>query len=263
MKEVLQQKIIKGMSDEQKTNVIREFLQILILKIMFDRNVFENLAFVGGTALRILYGLRRFSEDLDFSLVNKEKYSFSELLKILTYELKLNNLEFEFKSNENNIVHSSLIKFPGLLADMGLKVHPKQKLSIKLEIDTNPPLGGISQQQPVTESFVFTVNTFDLSSLYATKLHACFFRTYTKGRDFYDLLWYLGKKIEPNYILLNNAIRQTQKKDYNIGSENIKQFIRDKLEKVDFNLIQRDVERFLEDKNELKMLDREVMINLL
>jgi predicted nucleotidyltransferase component of viral defense system len=263
MNELLQQRLAKGASDEEKLNKTREFLQILLLKIMFDRGAFDHLAFVGGTALRILYGLRRYSEDLDFSLVKKTGYNFKDLLHQLAYELKQYNMAVEVTSKENNIVHSSFLKFPGLLNEIGVSKIKGQKLSIKLEIDTNPPKGWHSQLTPVTESFVFAVNTFDLPSLYATKLHACFFRRFTKGRDFYDLIWYLGKKIEPNYILLNNAIKQTEKKDLKIGPGNFRDFLQDKLGQVDFKVVRRDVERFLEDKSELKLLDRQIILGMI
>lgn len=263
MNELLQQTLAKATSDEDKLNKTRGFLQILMLKIMFDRGAFDNLAFVGGTALRILYGLRRYSEDLDFSLIKRQGYNFKTLLRQLAYELKQYNLKVEFTSKETNIVHSSFLKFPGLLNEIGVSKIKEQKIFIKLEIDTNPPKGWHSNLNPVTESFVFAVNTFDLASLYATKLHACFFRRFTKGRDFYDLIWYLGKKIEPNYTLLNNAIKQTEKKDLKIGTDNFHDFLQNKLQKVDFKLIRKDVERFLEDKSELKLLDREIILRMI
>lgn len=263
MLEVLKQKIKIGSSDEDKINKAREFLQVLMLKTMFDDGVFDNLAFVGGTALRILYGMRRYSEDLDFSLIKKQEYDFNELLHKLVHKLKQYNFEVEHTAKEAGIVHSSFIKFPALLKELGINKIEKQKLSIKLEIDTNPPLGWHANLNSITDIFVFAVKSFDLPSLYATKLHACFFRRYTKGRDFYDLIWYLGKKIEPNYVLLNNAIKQTEGKDFKINKDNLKLFLRDKLKDVDFNLIRKDVERFLEDKTELKMFNRDIILSII
>lgn len=263
MYELLRQKFTSVMSDEEKINKTREFLQILILKIMFDKDFFNNLAFVGGTALRILYGMRRYSEDLDFSLVKKQKYNFKTLISQLVYELRQYNLNVEPKNKESSTVHNSFLKFPDLLNKLGLTGVKKLNLSIKVEIDTNPPNGWHSALIPITDSFVFVVNSFDLPSLYATKLHACLFRRFTKGRDFYDLVWYLGKKIEPNYILLNNAVKQTEKKNLRIGQTNLKQFIRDKLKKTDFDLVRKDVERFLENKPELKLLDRNLILKMM
>ncbi len=263
MYELLKQKLTPVMSNEDKINKSREFLQMLILKIMFDRNAFDNLAFVGGTVLRILYGLRRYSEDLDFSLIKKQGYNFKNLLNQLVYELKQYNLTVEISTKEFNVVQSSFLKFPILLKELGLSKLEKQKISIKIEIDVNPPKGWHTKLNPVTESFFFAVNSFDLPSLYATKLHACFFRRFTKGRDFYDLLWYLGKKIEPNYTLLNNAIKQTENENLKIKSDNLKFFMKDKLQKVNFDLVRKDVERFLEDKNELKLLDQHIMLKMI
>jgi predicted nucleotidyltransferase component of viral defense system len=237
---------------------VREFLQILSLKIIYDAGHFENLGFAGGTALRILYGLRRFSEDLDFSLVLKKDYSFTRLTADLKRGFELNGFHAEMEPKEDKTVHSSFIKFQGLLKELGLSALKDQKLSIKFEIDTNPPQGGHLTRTLVNKTFVFTVNHFDISSLYATKLHACFFRKYTKGRDFYDFLWYLGKKTEPNFVLLNNAIQQTQGYDPKLVPANFKAFLMEGLGRVDFLAAKKDVERFLEDKKELELFRAEI-----
>ncbi|OIO73840.1 MAG: hypothetical protein AUJ85_07055 [Elusimicrobia bacterium CG1_02_37_114] len=263
MYELLKQKLKRAITAEDKINKLREFLQTLILKIMFDHQTFENLAFVGGTALRILYGVRRYSEDLDFSLIKRRNYSFESLINDLLYELKHYGLKVESVKKENNVVNICMIKFPALLNELSISGIKEQKLSIKLEIDTNPPKGWNTALTPISESYVFAIKHFDLPSLYATKLHACFFRRYTKGRDFYDLVWYLGKKTVPNFILLNNAVKQTEKKDFKIDSRNLKTFLIDKLKGVDFNYIRKDVERFLEDKNELKMLDKKIIMQII
>lgn len=263
MREILSKRIASLKSREEKSHRAREFLQVLILKIFFDGGAFENLAFVGGTALRICFGLRRFSEDLDFNLIRRRGYDFGSLLERTRKELERYNLRAETSIRESGVVQNSFLKFPGLLRELGISEHPRQKLSIKIEIDTNPPAGWGLSVYPVSETFVFAVNGYDLPSLYATKLHACFFRPYTKGRDFYDLVWYLGRRIEPNYVLLNNAIRQTEKQDLKIGPNNFRSFLRGKLEKLNFNSIRRDVERFLEDKNELKLLDSQNILKMI
>lgn len=262
MIESMKQSFSTGMSLQDKVNKTREMLQVLMLKIMFDRGAFKNMAFVGGTALRVLYDLRRYSEDIDFSLINKSGYSFTGLLKGLVFELKHYGFVIEAEPKQDKIVHSSMIKFPELLTKLGLSQMKEQKLAVKLEIDINPPKGWKTIVTPITRSFVFAVNSFNLPSMYATKLHACFFRRFTKGRDFYDLIWYLGKNIEPNYVLLNNAIMQTEKKDLKIGSENFRKFMGERLAKIDFKAARKDVERFLEDKNELKLFDKNMIMNM-
>ncbi len=210
MIDVIRQKISQASSSEEKFNKTREFLQLLVLKIIFDRKYFNNIAFVGGTALRILYDLKRFSEDLDFSLIEAKGYSFGSMAEALENDLKNYGLKAEMPARDKNIVNSGMIKFPGLLSELGLSNIKEQKLAVKLEVDTNPPKGWKLELTPVSSSYIFAVNHFDLPSLFATKLHACFFRKYSKGRDFYDFVWYFGRKIKPNYLLLNNAVRQTE-----------------------------------------------------
>jgi len=262
MNELLEQIVGKETTAENKLNKTREFLQELMLKIVFDRGMFNNLAFVGGTALRLLYDLRRYSEDLDFSLIKTRGYSFDGLLHDLVFELEHFGFEVENSPGKSGTVHASMIKFPGLLAELGLSRLKGQKLSVKLEIDTNPPAGWKTILSPVAKAFVFAVNSFDLPSLYATKLHACFFRKFIKGRDFYDLIWYLGKKVEPNYPLLNNAIEQTEKVNLRIDRDNFREFMRQRLTGIDLSLARKDAERFLEDKSELNLFDRDLILKL-
>ena len=257
MIEILKQQLKSDMPNEEKINRVREVLQLTVLKIMYDKGYFKNLAFCGGTALRVLFDLRRFSEDLDFSLIDKKGYDFLQVNSKIENELKLYGLDAQTKVKENKTVQSAFLKFPMLLKELGLSELSSQKLSIKIEIDSNPPEGWRAQTTLVNKVYMLNITHFDLPSLYATKLHACFFRRYIKGRDFYDLVWYLGKKIQPNYILLNNAIKQTHGHDLKLSEENFKEFLLERLGKIDFKFVKKDVERFLEDRNELKLLDFE------
>lgn len=249
---------------EEQFNHLRELLQILVLKIIYDTGLFKNVAFTGGTALRVLFDTRRFSEDLDFSLIEKKGYSLKKFAKTLEKKLSHYHLEQEIKTKDKKVVHELLIKFKNILYEMELSPLSKQKLLIKVEIDTHPPSGGNLELTVINKLFMFTITHFDLPSLYATKLHACFFRRYTKGRDFYDLLWYLAKKLEPNYTLLNNAIRQTHSgKLPKINKNNFQQFLLEHVSKLNFEKIRQDVKRFLEDKNEVNLLDRQKFISLI
>ncbi|NPV14035.1 nucleotidyl transferase AbiEii/AbiGii toxin family protein [candidate division WOR-3 bacterium] len=263
MLEVIEKSIAGIARREEKVHITREFLQLLVLKILDDKGYFKNLAFVGGTALRVLYGLRRFSEDLDFSLIAKKDYDFDNLLEKVAYELTKAGFSLDIKSSTEGAVHSALLKFKDILFLLGLAHQKGQKLSIKLEIDSNPPRGWQTELSLVNKHFVFTVNHFDIPSLYATKLHACFFRKYIKGRDFYDLIWYLGKKVLPNFELLNNAIEQTEHKRINLNKEDFNDFLRARLARVDFARVKKDVERFIEDKNELKLLNKDLILKLI
>lgn len=255
MIDVIKQLIAGTSTLEEKINRAREFLQIVILKILYDKTTLDCLSFTGGTSLRILFDLRRFSEDLDFSVIKRDRYNFTDIHQELVSGLRIHGLNVEIKSSKENNVHSLLLRFRDLLKPLGISHMSSQKLAIKLEIDTNPPSGGHIVSTLINKVYIFNVLHFDLPSLYATKLHACFYRKYTKGRDYYDLLWYAVKKIKPNYVLLNNAIAQTQGKALKINEENLKSFLLKNIEQVDFVKVRQDVERFLEDKSELKLLE--------
>jgi predicted nucleotidyltransferase component of viral defense system len=260
MIDFLQKHISSELTPENKMNMLREALQLLVLKILQDKGHFSYMAFVGGTALRILYGMRRFSEDLDFSVIDKKGYNFNEVISDIKRELGLFGLEVDTKTKTTRAVHSCMLKFSGLLKKLSLSALSGEKLSIKFDADSNPPSGGKDETTLVNNIYLISVRHLDLSSLYATKIHACCFRGYAKGRDFYDLVWYLGKKITPNYILLNNAIKQTQGKDPGLSSENISEFLLSKITDIDFTTIRKDAERFLEDKNELRLMDSSFIV---
>jgi predicted nucleotidyltransferase component of viral defense system len=261
MIELIKQQFTAGMTNEEKLNRAREFVQILCLKILDEKKAFESVAFTGGTALRVVFGLRRFSEDLDFSFVKKDGRSFLVMNEELIKGLQLAGLEVESKPKIENTVHNTMLKFSGLMKELGLSPLGSQKLSIKIEVDTNPPKGGHIQSRFIQKAFVFNVAHFDLPSMYATKLHACFYRTYVKGRDLYDFIWYMANKVKPNFTLLNNAIEQTQGKIPLIDEGNFKEFLLKGIERVDFKDARKDVERFLEDKSELRLFDAKLIKN--
>ena len=259
MIELLKQQFTPNMTDEEKLNRVRELLQLAALKTMYDGNLFDKVAFTGGTSLRILFDLKRFSEDLDFSVVDNKGYDFRELISGLIRGFRLNGLKAEAALKDEKNVHSAFLKFGGLPKELGLSALPEQNLSIKIEVDSNPPRGGRIENALVNKTYMFTVTHFDLPSSFATKLHACFYRKFTKGRDFYDFIWYLGKKIKPNYFLLNNVIKQTEGEGPGLNDGNIKDFLMEKVEGVDFGAAKKDVERFLEDKSELRLFDAKVI----
>lgn len=263
MIEVLKQQFTASMPPEEKLNRTREFLQIMALKNLYDQNVFENIAFVGGTALRVLYDIRRFSEDLDFSLVSPKNYDFKKLNAGLVRHFNLNNLAVECKPKIDKTVHSAFLKFPGILKELGLGAFAAQKLSIKLGVDSNPPKGWRLAETTLNKTYIFSVRHFDLPSMLATKIHACFFRKYTKGRDFYDLVWYLGKKVFPNLELLNNAVHQTEGKNPGLTEANLKDFILSGLANIDFNAAVNDLRRFIVDETELRVINKKSLSALI
>lgn len=267
MKDYIKEIIDKNLDRNENENRIREYIQKYFLYILYKKKLYKNLVFVGGTALRFIYNTRRFSEDLDFSLSeNSDGYDFFKMLEVVKNELTLAGYSPEVKYNKEGSVNNAFFKFPDLLYEVGLNDHKKEKISIKVEIDKNSPQGGKEKVSLYNSTFLFYLLHYDLSSMFAGKLHALLCRKYDKGRDWYDLMWYLSKfeNLEPNLILLNNAVQQTcsRKLENNI-IEDWKVELNKKLDTVDMKKIRDDVERFLEDKNELRLLTKETFKNLL
>ncbi len=195
-----------------KMNVMREYLQAYTLRIMYDSGFFRSAAFLGGTALRFLYDLPRFSEDLDFSLVEKGgNHNFAEIVKKIKDEFASMDYNISATHNDKNTVQNAFFKFEGLMYEVGISPLKAQKFSIKIEIDTNPPEGAVAKSDIVNKYFPIGFLSYDIPSLFSGKLHAILCRKYTKGRDLFDLGWYLSKwkGLSPNLTLLKNALVQT------------------------------------------------------
>jgi len=261
--ELIKTKLGKYDDDLTKQNQLREFLQLLTLKSLEENGYFRDIAFVGGTALRIIYDLNRFSEDLDFSLFNSRNYDFDKIIESLERTYKQNNLKVSMRLKPDKTVNSAFIRFENLLYDLGLSPLRDQKLSIKLEVDTNPPAASKSELSMVNKNYVIAINHYDLPSLFAGKCHALLFRKYAKGRDYYDLLWYLSKGIEPNYALLENAISQTESKEIKLNSETCLELLKERIREADFKKILNDLEPFLLDPSEAKYFNKEHFLSVL
>ncbi len=261
MKNILRQKIEELKTKEAKYNFTREYLQELMLQIIDRKGYFRNLAFVGGTALRVLYDLPRFSEDLDFSLINKKGFSFGALLVTLKKELELNGFSVEEAKGGEKTVLSEFIRFKGLLYELGLSSQKGEKLFIKLEIDSNPPPGYKAELSVINKNFLFKVQGYDIPSLFASKLHAFLFRKFVKGRDYYDLLWFFARKSPINYKLLSNAARQTEKKPFDLDPAKTQDLLLARINKVDFSHVLKDIRPFLETAGEESYFKKEYFIS--
>jgi len=245
-------------------NLLREYLQAFVLRSLHDCEGFRSLAFVGGTALRFLHGLPRFSEDLDFSLEQGEGYDGKAWMAAVKRELTLAGFEPEVTWNDRKTVHTAWIRLAGVLREAGLSALAGQKLSIKLEIDTRPPVGAHSERRVVTRHLSFLLRHYDLPSLLAGKLHALITRKYVKGRDWYDLLWYLSQRPAPvpNLTFLQNAIDQTQGAG-RYDAERWREHVREHLRRLDMKAVRNDVLPFLERARDADLLNRDNLKGLL
>jgi len=250
----------------QKLNLMREYLQAYILKILFEAGFFHDAAFVGGTALRFLYGLPRFSEDLDFSLVPpSQKFAFIKTIEKTKYELEKAGYVVEVRYSEENTVNYAFVKFQDLLFELGVSALKNQKLSIKLEIDTKPPSGAVIENIITNKFFPISFTAYDKASLLSGKIHCLLTRKYTKGRDYFDLGWYLTKwaDLEPNYELLKNSLEQTDWQGAMPDKSNWKKLLLEVVSKTDWKIVNKDVKNFLETESDLKIFNQENLIKLL
>lgn len=244
----------QGITDQGILNLIREYLQVLILKAIYQSKYGGGLSFMGGTCLRICHDLKRYSEDLDFTLDKKiQKYSFSELNEIIVSFLKNTDFEVDVHVSEDKIVQKSFIRVSKVLHTFGLSPIKSQKIHVKLEIDTNPvPISSDEMESffvtKFNENFPILKHTDD--TLFAGKICAVLNREYTKGRDFYDLLWYLNRKQKVNLAYLNSAFKQAKKELRFKDGTDVLQALTKRVENVEIEEIMKDMSRFLEDPNE-------------
>ncbi len=251
-------------------NALKEIIQEIALLGLWRAKFFEKAAFYGGSALRILYGLNRFSEDLDFSLLHKDAgFSLATYCTAVEDELKSFgfsvHVERKVKKAETN-VDSAFIKagtlknmlvidIPGALTK---NIHSGKLLKVKLEVDRDPPPGFETEAKYLFQPIPFSVNTFTLPNLFAGKMHAILCRawgTRVKGRDWYDLAWYAGQNIALSLKHLESRMRQTKhlKEDEALTEESLKQKLKQRILDVDWNDARRDVENLVRDAASLEL----------
>lgn len=249
MKDYLIDLVRQAPSSLLARNTAREYLQARILAVLQRAGAMIPLALHGGTALRFRFSHGRYSEDLDFALEgDQRRYDFHSYLQAIQTELKLEGYTVELKVNNQKPVQSALVRFPGLLYELQLSALRSEKLAIKLEVDTHPPKGAVLSTSIVRRFVVLQIQHHDKASLLSGKLHAILQRPYPKGRDIYDLFWYLSDPSwpPPNLVMLNNALAQTKWQGGEMTGENWKTIVGERLRQLDWDNIQTDVSPFLE-----------------
>jgi len=266
MKEYLTRLIQSSASPVDARNLAREYLQALILQSLQRAGAMTALAFHGGTALRFLYSLPRYSEDLDFALEsNHHSYNFRAYLQSIRKDMEAQGYNITLKVNDQKTVHSAFIRFSGLLHELKLSPHRDETLAVKLEVDTHPPAGAGLSTTLVRRHVLLNLQHHDRASLLAGKLHAILQRPYLKGRDVYDLIWYLSDRDwpAPNLVLLNNALAQTQWAGSILAINNWREIVRAQIESVSWEQVLGDVRPFLAAQKEAGLLTKENLIGLL
>lgn len=268
-------------NNEERGNVIKEIMQEITLSGLSRAGFFNKAAFYGGTCLRIFYGLNRFSEDLDFALLERNNhFNIDEYFPHLKKEFESYGIDIVVESKKkekDTAVRSAFLKGNTLMLMMSFfpksedakRVVSNQKIKIKFEIDIDNPNGGITEVKYKMLPAPYEVRIFDEPTLFAGKVHAIICREYknhVKGRDYYDYLFYVGKGSKINLKYLENKLKNTGgiiKDNESLSIEKVKELLREKFEKTDYQSAKNDVTNFIVDKESLNLWKKELFISTL
>ena len=276
-------KIIETMlsknDDSNKENAIKEIVQEIVLSGLSRGGFFDRAVFYGGTCLRIFHHLDRFSEDLDFALISKDKsfkledYFPSIQKELLSYGLDMEVIKKD-KGNDHDI-QSAFVK--GNTKILLLSFYPKgdvnniannQVIKIKFEIDIDNPDGGVIETRYRLLPSPYEIKIFDESTLFAGKIHAIICRAYKKrikGRDYYDYLFYCAKNTKINLLYLENKLKNSGILDKNTALDIslVKKLLKEKFVTVDYELAKQDVLPFINNGQRLDFWNKELFLSTL
>ncbi len=271
MSEIIKQRVrqANAKSSEQETMVLREIVQEIALLGLWRSKFFEHAAFYGGTALRILYGLDRFSEDLDFTLLKKDtKFEITRYAGAIQQELESYDIEASVERKAKSIrtpIESAFVKANSqicfLVAASKFKPQKGSLIKVKIEIDTDAVPGFQTEAKQFFWPQPFSVLTCDLTSLFSGKIHATFcrgLRNNVKGRDWYDVLWYIGQKVKPNWLYLEKKVRDSGHWEGEFSPELFRIWAKCQVEQLDIGAAKRDIERFIIDPRRLDAWSKEL-----
>ena len=254
-------------------NSLREISQKIVLFALSQTSIFKCAAFYGGTCLRIFHGLDRFSEDLDFQVI-KDNYQLdfdkyiSKCINVLeSYGLK--TIPYSKVENENSDVKRRYIKitYYDIAKEFfgSISMNKEKVISVKIEISTKYILGATYEMKLLNSPMFSNILCFDYGSLFAGKLNALLTRNWrerTKGRDYFDYMFYVSHDVKFNLEYLKNKLNYSLNKDTsNFTLDNIKELLKEKFEDSDFNLIKEDILPFVSPNFNIDKLDKNMFIN--
>ncbi len=269
----------KCQSEQDYINALKELFQEIALLGLWRAKFFEHAAFYGGTALRIVYGLDRFSEDMDFSLLKpNEQFSLSKYNQAIIDELAAFGFEVSVQNKSKttqSAIESAFIKATTVkqlitikvASAMRMNLHPKHTIKIKMEVDTQPPLEFTTEAKSLFLPIPFSVLTYSKQDLFAGKMHALLCRKWQnriKGRDWYDYYWYVSRQIPVNLIHLQARLIQSNHWDpaQTLTHDHLIALIQNKIYDIDFNAAKQDVLTFLKDKSAVDVWSAQFFIEL-
>lgn len=266
MKEYLGDLVRAAETPAQAQRMARDYLQARVLACLQGAGAMIPLAFHGGTALRFLYAAPRYSEDLDFALEgDRANYDFRGYLRAIEGELSAEAYALRVRFSDRRVVNSAFVHFDGLPYELGLSAQRNEALSVKIEVDTRPPAGAVLATTLVRRHVTLRLQHHDRASLLSGKLHAILQRPYAKGRDVWDLLWYLSDPDwpAPNLPLLNNALRQTGWAGPHLTEQNWRDLVRKRLQALVWSQVVADVQPLLDPTAGLGLFTLENVMSVL
>ena len=261
-------------SVDESVGALREIIQEVALLGLWRAKFFEHAAFYGGTALRILYGLDRFSEDLDFSLrapaadFNLARYTaaLDEELQAFGFNVRVEMVDKAVESAVQSAFLKGNTRNELLIIETGEEitrmVPAGQVLKIKLEVDTDPPPGFATQTRYLLHPIPFAVRCYTLPNLFAGKMHALLFRKWknrVKGRDWYDLVWYAASHPQLHLAHLEQRMRQTGhwSGDQPFSPPAFSDLLNEAIDRLDVDQARRDVAPFVKEQQMLAIWSRD------
>ncbi len=255
---------------EDKKNAVKEVLQEVVLAGLSKTDFFSHTAFYGGTALRLFYGMNRFSEDLDFSLlVEDDTFDISKYFKPISDVVSSLGLNFEVSKKDkttSSTIDSAFIK--GNTKETIITIYPNsvdasriihnEKIIIKFEVDVNPPLYANTEIKFRLLPFPYQVRVYDQSSLFAGKIHAVIARGWknrVKGRDLYDYIYYLSLNTKVNLKHLEERLKQTKtiEEDVQLTRALLIEILDKRFDQIDYDIAKSDIRPFIKDHNSLDL----------
>jgi predicted nucleotidyltransferase component of viral defense system len=250
---------------QQKRNAMHEVMQEIALAGLYRAGFFDRAAFYGGNCLRIFHGLPRFSEDMDFSLTAKDgMFDLESYFPAIVEEFKAAGRDVVITRKEKKTttrIESAFLKDNTEIYDLRFKT--EKDIKIKIEVDTDPPLGFATEQKLSMMPFSFMTRCFTLPDLYAGKMHALLFRKYqnrVKGRDWYDFEWYVRHGVPLDFAHLQTRIKEFNGEDMSRGEFALR--LKERLGGTDIRSVKNDVLPFVQNPVDLDIWSNDYFLQL-
>lgn len=254
-------------TNDDLVNARHEVMQQIVLAGLYRGGFFNKAAFYGGTCLRIFYGVPRFSEDMDFSLLEPDdSFRLENYFESIVREFSALGKEVEIqkkeKKNSTN-VESAFLK--DNTAIYNVRFRTEKQIKIKIEVDINPPSGFTTEYKLLLLPFSFMCRCYSLPDLFAGKIHALLFRTWrnrVKGRDWYDFEWFVRNNTALNFEHLKTRINQLNQTNREFSKIMFNEMLKDKIRQTKISMVIDDVRPFVKNTRDLEIWSTDYFLKL-